>query len=488
MDADLVITQVNEVFCKVVCEAGVKQELHEKFTFEVEGKKWHPKVKKGLWDGNIRMFNLRNGHIKKGLIPEIVSWCEDNKVSYHIDESIFTGKDIILDEKDVNDLYKTIDAPYTPKKYQNDAIKHIINNKRSIILSPTASGKSYMLYGAARFYQEMGLKVLIVVHRAALVKQLISENFNDEYDKNRGSFTSHQIYSGKDKEVDADITASTWQSIVNMPESFYKKFDVIIADEVHAWKAMSTVTIMEKCKHIIYRTGVTGTLDDIESNLMSLTGDFGPPQRVASTAELIESKDIANLKIKACLLSYDEKYKNYVSKKCKKYNEEISFICDLEIRNNFIAKLVDSLKGNTLVAFKYAEHGKTLFEKIKTNEKFFINGSVDVDTRLEYQKEMDASENMKGVVSLGTFAEGVNVKNVNYVVLSVPLKSKIKLLQLIGRGLRLSDIKDKVVFIDIGDDFIYKGRKNWSMLHYMERIKRYNLEGFDIEYIKYDIK
>lgn len=488
MDAEVVITQVNEVHCRVVCDAGIKQELHERFTFEIEGKKWHPKVKRGLWDGNIRMLNLRNGHIKKGLIPEIVKWCEENKVSWHIDEDVFTGKDITFKEQDVHDLYKKLNAPYEPKAYQTSAVKHIINNKRSIILSPTASGKSYMLYGVARFYQMLGLKVLIVVHRAGLVKQLISDNFNDEYDSNKESFTSHQIYSGKDKEVDAEITASTWQSIVDMPESFFKKFDVIIADEVHAWKAMSTVKIMEKCKHIIYRTGVTGTLDDIESNLMSLTGDFGPPQRVATTKELIDSEDVANLKIKACLLSYDEKYRKYVSSKCKKYQDEISFITDLEQRNDFIAKLTDSLKGNTLVAFKFADHGKTLFEKIKTEEKFFINGSVSVDKRSEHQKAMDKSKNMKGIVSLGTFAEGINIKNVNYVILAVPLKSKIKLLQLIGRGLRKSDIKNKVVFIDIGDDFIYKKRKNWSMLHYMDRIKRYNLEGFDIEYIKYDIE
>jgi superfamily II DNA or RNA helicase len=488
MDADLYIHQVDEVFCRVVCNQGLMMELQEKFTFLIEGHKWHPKVKRGLWDGKIRMLNSRNGHIKKGLIPEIIQWCEDNKLVWHIDDDVFTGKSFDFSDDDIIQIYKKIGAPYTPKEYQIQALKHIFSNKRCMILSPTGSGKSYMLYGLARFYQKLGLKVLIVVHRVGLVKQLIEDNFEEEYDNMRGSFSTHQIYSGKEKSSHADFTASTWQSIVNLPESFYDNFDVIIADEVHAWKAMSTVQIMEKCKNIIYRVGVTGTLDDIESNLMSLTGDFGPPQRVAETVQLMDSNDLARLKIKACLLQYDEKYRKYVKNRCAKYPEEIDFIKNLDQRNEFISKLTMSLKGNTLIAFKNVDHGKILYDMIDADYKFYIDGGVHVDKRSEYQKNMDLHDNVKGVVSVGTFAEGINIKNINYIILACPLKTKIKLLQLIGRGLRLSETKSSVVFIDIGDDISYKNRKNWSLLHYMERIKRYNLEGFDIEYIKHQIK
>jgi len=488
MDADLYIHQIDEVHCRVVCEQGLMMELQERFTFLVEGAKWHPKVKRGLWDGKIKMLNVRNGYIKKGLIPEIINWCEDNKLVWHVDDDVFTGKSFDFSDDDISKIYKKLGAPYEPKPYQKHALKHVFANKRCMILSPTGSGKSYILYGLARFYQKLGLKVLIVVHRVGLVKQLMEDNFQEEYDNMKGSFSTHQIYSGKEKSTDADFVASTWQSIVKMPESFFNEFDVVIADEVHAWKAMSTVQIMEKCKNIIYRIGVTGTLEDVENTLMSLTGDFGPPQRVAETVELMDSNDLARLKIKACLLQYDEKYRKYVANKTKKYPEEIDFIETLEERNDFVAKLAMSLKGNTLIAFRHVKHGKELFEKIKSKDKFYIDGGVHVDKRSEYQKAMDMHDNMKGVVSVGTFAEGINIKNINYIILACPLKTKVKLLQLIGRGLRLSKTKTKVVFIDIGDDLSYKKRKNWSLLHYMERIKRYNIEGFDIEYMKHEIK
>lgn len=487
MDADVFIAQINECFSRVVADKGLLMELSEKFTFLVEGAKWHPKVKRGLWDGKIRMLDMRNGHIKKGLIPEVIKWCEDNKLTYALEDEFFSGKNISLERNDVIKLYKKLDAPYVPKDYQIDGIMHAINNKRSIILSPTGSGKSYMLYGLARFYNLLGLKVLIAVHRSNLVKQLIQENFCEEYDKFRNSFTSHMIYAGQKKTNSADITASTWQSIVDLPEKFFSGFDVIICDEVHAWKATSTIKIMEKCKNIVYRTGVTGTLDDIQSNVMSLTGDFGPPERVAHTHELIDSGDLADLKIKATLLDYDEKYRKFVANKCKKYADEISFLETLNKRTDMICKLADSLKGNVLIAFRHKKHGQEIVEKLKTQDKFFIDGSIDVDERIKMQKAMDQHNNMKGVVSIGTFAEGVNIKNVNYVILACPMKKQVKLLQLIGRALRVSGKKDSAVFIDIGDDLSYKKKNNYSLIHYIERIKRYNAEKFNVEYIKIPI-
>jgi superfamily II DNA or RNA helicase len=503
--ADLFIEQVNEVHCRLVCDIGLFLEISDKFTFFTEGYKFNPKFKAGFWDGKIRLANRKNGTIYKGLIPEIVNYCKEHKISVELDQNLFPEPVFKMAPEDVKAFYKQIDAPYEPKDYQENAVSIAISSGRSIIISPTASGKSYFLYGLARFYKEMGLKVLILVHRAALVDQIINDNFVEEYDKNRGSFTTHTIYAGQDKYVDADITASTWQSVVKLPEEWFtgrnpatgkpvatpegkrwKGYDVIIADEVHAWKAMSCISIMEKCTRQKFKIGTTGTLDDIEANKMSLEGLFGPPTQVARTSELMDSGDIANLTINALILNYQAIECKYIAS--QDYRNEVVWIEDNQERMKFIRKMCANLEGNILIAFRHKKHGLEILNILKTENKFFVDGGVKIDTRSGHAKAMDKSDSMTGVVSLGTFAEGINIKNVNHVILACPLKSKIKLLQMIGRGLRLSDTKNSVIFWDIIDNLKHGKRKNFALIHALDRLKRYKSEGFKVNMIEYSMK
>ncbi|PCJ96687.1 MAG: hypothetical protein COA52_00330 [Hyphomicrobiales bacterium] len=493
------IAQVSETHCRIVADRGSLLEIQEHFTFFADNYKWHPKFKSGFWDGKIRLLNVNTGLIYKGLIPEILEFCDKSKIEYELDASLFPDECYEFTNQDVVDFYKKIDAPYVPHDYQQEAVKHSINSNRGIILSPTASGKSYFLYGLNMFYVSKGLRVLNLVHRAGLVKQLIEDNFVDEYNKNKNSFTTHTIFAGRDKNTKAQVVASTWQSVVNLPKKWFDQFDVIICDEVHAWKATSTIKILEKCSDIIFRHGTTGTLDDIKENLLTLTGLFGPPIRVAMTHELIASGEIANLKIKCLLLNYNQDDCKYIGTKkyfhdggkLKKrgatYFDEVDFITNHKKRQKVLNSMIESIDGNILVAFKNVAHGKEFFKNVKNESKFYIDGGVPVDIRSKHQKEMNEAKNMKGIVSLGTFAEGINIKNVNYVVLIAPLKSKIKLLQLIGRGLRISDIKDKVTFIDVGDNLRYKKKNNYALLHFLGRLKRYKEEKFSVEIIEKDL-
>jgi len=502
MDADIVIKQVDEVHCKIIGDKADLLPIQEHFTFFAEDYRWHPRFKSGFWDGKIRLLNMNTKLLLKGLIPNLIKFCDDNDITYNLDDNLFPEVNYELNDADIVKMYETLKAPYTPKTYQIDAVKQSINSNRGIILSPTASGKSYFLYGIARFYQKMGLKVLILVHRAGLVKQLIDDNFCEEYDCNRNSFTSHKIYAGKEKDVICDITASTWQSIYKMPADFYHKYDVVIADEVHAWTSKSCIAIMEACKHIVYRHGTSGTLQDIKEKRLTLEGLFGPPIKVADTVELMESGDIAKLKIKGLIFNYpldeckhistpiilknDDSGRKAKSVAQKMYVRETKFIEEHPKRHKVLIDLINKYKGNTLVAFVHTDHGKRIYDDIK-GDKFYIDGSVPIEKRAQYQKYMDTHNNVTGVVSIGTFAEGINIKNVNRVILAGLLKSKVKLLQLIGRGLRLSAIKSAVIFIDIGDNLRYKKHNNYALNHCIERYKRYKEEKFELEIIEKDI-
>lgn len=495
---DIVIKQFNEVKCKLDGDISILKQIQENYTYYAENYRFHPKFKCKMWDGKIKSLNLSDRTIDKGLIPNLVNFFNQNKISFHLDDNLFPKECWNFSDQDVYDFYKQIESPYEPKDYQVLAFKHAVNNNRSIILSPTASGKSYILYGLTKFYVNKGKKVLIILHRSALVKQLIEDNFVDEYDQNKNTFSWNTIYTGKEKETNVDVVCSTWQSIVNMPDEFFKQFDVVLGDEIHAFKAKSLIQIMSKCKHVFYRHGLTGTMDDIESNKILIEGIFGPPIQVAKTKQLINQGDISNLSIKCIVLQYQEEESKKVTrglynKDLKKYikytyREEIDFIKKHNKRNLFLNKIIDNLEGNILIAFRDVDHGKLIFNSIESDNKFYIDGSIKVDIRNEHQKQMDKSNNMIGVVSLGTFAEGINIKNVNYIILATPLKSKIKLLQLIGRGLRKSKRKDKVIFIDICDDLTYNKSKNYSYHHFLDRLKRYKSENFDVKIIKHKFK
>jgi superfamily II DNA or RNA helicase len=145
------------------------------------------------------------------------------------------------------------------------------------------------------------LKTLIIVPTTSLVSQLFTDFISYGYDSQTNV---HKIYAGEDKNTDKKITISTWQSIYKMSKDYFKRFDLVIGDEAHQFKAKSLTTIMEKLIDCRYRFGFTGTLDGSNTNKITLEGLFGPVFQVTTTAKLMEDKHVADLKIKAIVLSY----------------------------------------------------------------------------------------------------------------------------------------------------------------------------------------
>ena len=154
---------------------------------------------------------------------------------------------------EVDDLAKIFGLTLDPRDYQKRAIAHAIRNKRCMMLSPTASGKSLIIYMLSRYYPE---KKLIEVPTTALVHQMASDFKDYGYQDN-----CHKITAGADKDTDAEITVTTWQSIYKMPKSWFNQYKVVIGDEAHLFKSKSLESIMKKLTVCPYRFGFTGTLD-----------------------------------------------------------------------------------------------------------------------------------------------------------------------------------------------------------------------------------
>jgi superfamily II DNA or RNA helicase len=333
-----------------------------------------------------------------------------------------------------------------------------------------------------RYYAK---RTLILVPTTSLVSQLASDFADYGFDSD--TFV-HRVYAGQDKGSTKPITISTWQSVYKLPKEFFSQFDVVIGDEAHLFKAKSLTSILTKLSGCRYRFGFTGTLDGTETHKLVLEGLFGAVRKVITTAELIEQKHLAAFKIKAIVLSYPDEARKMIAR-ANDYQSEMDYLVRLDARNKFIRNLALSLEGNTLLLFQFVEkHGKELYAKIKEEASdrkiFYVAGTVEGEEREEIRKIVENESNAIIVASFGTYSTGVNIKNLHNVIFGSPSKSRIRNLQSIGRGLRKSDTKTAATLYDIADDLSWKNKKNYTLLHFMERIKIYNEEKFQYKIYK----
>ena len=476
------IERFDETYNKIICDPGIGFELNEFFTFEVPGAKFMPAVRNKLWDGKIRLYNVMSCLLYAGLNKYIEEFA---KARNYV---VIYKSDFSADEFSLKEAFEFIETLNIPKKferrdYQIHAFTYAVRNRRALMLSPTASGKSFIIYLITRYYNA---RTLIIVPTTSLVSQLASD-FAD-YGLVSDQFV-HRIYAGQDKQTDKPITISTWQSIYKLPKEYFKQFDVVIGDEAHLFKAKSLTSIMSKLSSCRYRFGFTGTIDDTQTNKLVLEGLFGPVRKVTTTAELIEQKHLTSFEIKAIILKYPDEIRKQLSK--YDYQDEIDFLVRNDARNNFIKNLTLSLKGNTLLLFQFVEkHGKILNELLKDCGRpvYFVYGGVDGEEREQIRKLLETEENAIVVASVGTFSTGVNIPSLRNIISGSPSKSKIRNLQSIGRVLRKSAGKDGATLYDIADDLTWKSRKNFTLLHFMARVAIYNNEKFDYRIYPVNIK
>jgi len=485
--SDLVIQKSNEVFLKIEAEPHVYYELRDHFTFEVEGAKFMPQYRNKHWNGEIHLFDLRKKQIYVGLLDRIIAFCKRRDYEYKFVDNEYYGTPFEINEgisyAGVKDYMKSI-CCHLPRKYQIQGVYDALRHNRKLLISPTASGKSLMIYSLVRYYIDKCEKILLIVPTTSLVEQMYKD-FQD-YGWDAESFC-HRIYSGKEKTNEYPVTITTWQSVYKLERSFFEDYNVIIGDEAHLFKSKSLVSIMTKLHHAKYRFGFTGTLDGTQTHKWVLEGLFGPAYKVTRTDELMKQGHLSQLDIQCLVLKHPPQ-------KFDTYQDEIQYLIEHEQRTKFITNLTLDLKGNTLVLFSRVEaHGAVLYEKINTNKDsdrkvFFIHGGVDAEER-ELVREITETENNAIIVaSYGTFSTGINIRNLHNVVFASPSKSRIRNLQSIGRVLRKSTNKVKAILYDIADDCTHNSRRNYTLNHFIERIKIYNEENFNYEIITIQLK
>ena len=475
----------------VDCEAHQLPESREYFSFYVPGYKFMPMYKSRKWDGKVRLFNQVTRELNTGLYEHLKKFCQDRMYPLQLQETDY-GHPAQKNEVSHINLTKFLNelgCPFELRDYQYNAVSHGISNKRAILLSPTGSGKSFIIYNLLRWYiDNFDKKILIVVPTTSLVEQMHKDFTDYGFDPE----LVHKIYSGKDKTTDKQIIISTWQSIYKFSKEWFEDFGCVFGDEVHLFKAKSLSGLMNKCVNAEYRFGTTGTLDGTETNKLVLEGLFGPTYRVTMTRDLQEKGTLAKLDIKILLLRYHNDVCHML--KNATYQEELDYIVQNPKRNNLISNLAIDQKGNTLILFQFVEkHGKPLYElirdKVEEGRKvYYVSGEVDATDREQIRGIVEKQKNAIIVASLGTFSTGINIRNLHNIIFASPSKSQIKVLQSIGRGLRQSDDGSTTNLIDIADDLHVKSHKNFTLRHSAERIKIYTKEQFPYKIYKINLK
>lgn len=496
MRPKLTIRNVNEAYVTIDCEQGISYELREYFTFEVPGAKFSPQYRAKVWDGKIRLWNTQNRTIYRGLVPHVAEFCDEREYDWEYENEPW---DFIVEE-DTKKFIATLGLPpqIEVRDYQLDAFLTAVNNRRTLLLSPTASGKSLIIYLILRYLHDTSSakRSLIIVPTVSLVNQLYSDFAEYGFDS---SERVHRVFAGQDKQSDKDITISTWQSVSKLDKEYFRSFDLIIGDEAHGFKAKELGGIMEKLVNAKYRIGTTGTLDGTKTHQLVLEGHFGPVHKVISTKELMDKNFLAELKIECLILKHPDEVGKELAKltskedKRQRYQKEIEYLVTSEKRNKFIRNLAVGLEGNTLVLFNFIEHGKLLHDMIREKmpdgrKTYLIYGKTDADSREEVRKLLEIEKDSIVIASSGVFSTGVNIKNLHNVVFSTPSKSRIRTLQSIGRVLRRSDSKSEATLYDIVDDMRVGKFVNFTLRQFEERLQIYAEEKFKFKMHKIDLK
>lgn len=466
------VTPINNVFMRVKCSDGIAFEIYEHFVFTPPNAKYDKRYKARVWDGKIRVFKRKERILYTGLVHDLEQFCKDS--GYKFVNNLQQARKFTYAE--VEKFCTTLDLPFPPYEYQIQAVVDTLNdNCRGIILSPTGSGKSLIIYILSRMLNK---KTLIVVPTKSLVRQMANDfksyNYKDSVS---------QIMEGASKDALEQVTVSTWQSIYEMPSSWFSQFLVLFGDEAHGFGSKSMVTIGESSVNAWARIGLSGTLGNNDQvNTMVLKGLFGRIKKTRTTKELMDTGHLSNLDITAIRLQYPDIDCKDAARLKREYPDEIDYITTHDRRQEFIVGLASRLKGNTLVLFRKIDHGKELFAALEkhTHKKVrLVYGKTDVEAREMLRTLMETEEDVIGVCSYKTFATGTNVKNLHNIIFGSPVKSQIQVLQAIGRVLRLHESKSMAYLFDIGDCMTRnKTFKNHAWRHFILRLEYYIKEDF----------
>lgn len=507
--AQVHITKINESFIKVTAEdAGTVEDIYQSFRYVDPT---HQPSRWSKWDGTVRMYNKQTGRMQAGLLFLLLRWLKESSYEYWVDPELSKGLINNVSREEIQEWVDSLNLsdgegdPITAYDYQVESLYLTVKYQKMVLLAATSAGKSLIIYLIARFYDMLypDIKKAVVVPTAMLVNQL-TQDFQD-YSKRNGwpAHTKvHTIVDGSAKTSSRPVYISTWQGIQDMPKDYFEDFGVLVVDECHGASAKKLTAICDHSTNAFIRIGLTGTLKDNELHPIAVQACFGPAKRVVTTKELIDSGRATKVYVRQIMLAYnyDDRSKVATGGKVPKdfegtmpmsFQEEVEFLFEHEWRNKVLVNMAKTLKGNSLFLFERVDSHlvklEGLMKEAGLNVKV-IHGDVKTAER-DMAKKLAETED--GVIILGTYgciSTGVSIRRLRNIVFCHPSKSIVRVLQSIGRVLRLHKMKDFANLYDIIDDLSLGGRYNYAIRHAIKRAEFYEAEEHEVTKRRFEQK
>ncbi len=494
--SDLIIEKVNSSCVHLVCEDGLSHRIYNVFSAYAPGYRFNPRFKMHVWDGKVRCYNPMSQILPIGLLNNLLIWCDQHNIQY----SLQGFKDGLTDKIDKEDLEKQMNSYITTgfqaRDYQVNAVHAALTNRRGVLLSCTGSGKSLMIYTFLRYLLDNK-----DVHRAILIVpsvSLVEQMYSDFQDYGWDDLEDHveMLYSGKKPTFKKEILISTWQSLEKEDQEFFEVYDACVVDECHQAKCSVVTRLLKLMHNAEYKIGTSGTLPTEISEQLQINSVIGNVLFELKSCELIARGYLTKLNIAAIFLKYPEAF--IAENKERTYPEEVKMVEEYPNRNKVLNFIIDhtSPMNNMLILVNHRNHLRDvetyLHENYPDKKVSIITGDVKAKVREEIRTGIEDEDGTILLATYQTMSTGVNIPKLHAIMLFSNSKSRIKVLQSIGRGLRKHNSKNKVIIYDIVDDLSYKKRtgriaKNYCMQHFDERSNYYIEQEFPVITTKLEI-
>lgn len=442
----------------------------------------HFQRRRGIFTQSRTYVVTGTGKIDIGLIEEVTTFCKSKEIQFSIDSKLKPCLYPSL-KKD-----QPVEYPLSLqlRNYQQDIVNKCIKNGRGTVVLATAGGKTLTMAGLIEYYYKnfsKNFKCLIIVPDLGLVNQTKSD-----FKEYNTSFTTSK-WTGKD---DLDLSSNVIVSNLGILQSakqdisWIQHIDLLIVDEVHKLRRGNKVNKILSKVTTMNRFGFTGTLPDNELDKWNIFGKIGPRLYEKMAHELRDEKYVTPAKVHVLEVNYDTPTTDIYTGNNSGvfFQQEMEFIRNSNYRNKLLSTLCSKLDNNVLILVDYIEHGENLLQVLKQvcskdKDIYFIQGSVETDERKTIQNYMEKQKNVVVVAISKIFSTGINIKNLHYIVFAAGGKAKIKIVQSIGRGLRLHTDKKELIIFDVADNLRYGQR------HVEQRLTLYDNEDIKYTFKKY---
>lgn len=410
------------LICQHSSPAGLGQALRARFTYA------NP-----LWERN-RQLKLSNYKT-----PRYIKLVDQDSENYILPRGLISKLAIttLIDET-VTCPVDLPDPTFTLKPYQVPAVEKITRRYQGVLSAPPGSGKTVAAIAALLQRKQ---RTLIMVHTRDLAVQWIQRL--DEFAGIPAGLIDGTTYDER------DITVALVQTLRDIEDpEFYQRWGMIIVDECHHIPARTIYELVNKFPGR-FRLGLSATPDRIDGLSFMLNACMGPILYEVPKEELFEAGMLVKPSIVAVRTGTNGRYENYT--------EMITALCENVGRNALIIALVEDEASwhTTLVLTERIAHAEYLTNLFRELSPTITCACLTSRTP---QKERDSIlESMRSGKLTLTFAtkvaeEGLDIERLARVFLTMPIRSKNKVQQMIGRSMRLHPEKTDAKIFDFIDD------------------------------------